>query len=107
MKITKHTKRFVSIWSSVLMLILSVPTIAFAKEVVGTTPVSYVEDTSYTVSIPRYTKAQEYGEAVNTAANAVRLVSAQLNDETTLFVPCETLRRRRLGVFASFEPREK
>lgn len=84
MKITKHTKRFVSIWLSVLMLILSVPTIAFAKEVVGTTPVSYVEDTSYTVSIPRYTKAQEYGEAVNTAANAVRIVSAQLNDETTL-----------------------
>ena len=84
MKITKHTKRFVSIWLSVLMLILSVPTIAFAKEVAGTTPVSYVEDTSYTVSIPRYTKAQEYGEAVNTAANAVRIVSAQLNDETTL-----------------------
>lgn len=84
MIITKHTKRFVSIWLSVLMLILSVPTIAFAKEVVGTTPVSYVEDTSYTVSIPRYTKAQEYGEAVNTAANTVKIVNAQLNDETTL-----------------------
>ncbi len=84
MKITKHTKRFVSIWLSVLMLILSVPTIAFAKEVVGTTPVSYVEDTSYTVSIPKYTKAQEYGDAVDTSANTVKIVNAQLNDETTL-----------------------
>lgn len=83
MKITKYTKRLVSIVLSTLMVI-SVPTIAFAKEVAGTTPVSYVEDTSYTVSIPRYTKAQEYGEAVNTAANTVRIVSAQLNDETTL-----------------------
>lgn len=83
MKITKHTKRLVSIVLSTLMVI-SVPTIAFAKEVVGTTPVSYVEDTSYTVSIPRYTKAQEYGEAVNTAANTVKIVNAQLNDETTL-----------------------
>lgn len=83
MKITKYTKRLVSIVLSTLMVI-SVPTIAFAKEVAGTTPVSYVEDTSYTVSIPRYTKAQEYGEAVNTAANAVRIVSAQLNDGTTL-----------------------
>ena len=30
-----------------------------------------------------------------------------LNAEPTLFVLCETLRRRRLGVFASFVPREK
>lgn len=84
MIITKHTKRFVSILLSALMLILSVPTLSFAKEVAGTTPVSYVEDTSYTVSIPRYTKAQEYGDAVDTSANTVKIVNAQLNDETTL-----------------------
>lgn len=83
MKTTKHTKRLVSIALSALMVI-SVPTTTFAKEVAGTTPISYVEDTSYTVSIPQYTKAQECGEAVDTSANTVRIVNAQLNDGTTL-----------------------
>lgn len=83
MKTIKHTKRFILVVLSVLMII-SVPNIAFAKEFAGTTPVSYVEGAFYTVSIPQFTKAQEYGEAINTSANTVRIINAQLNDGTTL-----------------------